>query len=691
MIKNSDIRIVDTNLDVVTNQLEQYLDSIDLIITKKEIKPSTHRIIAENKQKSFLKLFWKPKPQITCWHLAEHLASGVKIEVKVSSLGWFKSCFYGLFIFLVIFSGILLKTAFSINENPFYFFKMFSLSMALLFSSAYILNRLIDTNPYKKFIDGYYKLLRETTLKKEKVIQSDPCIPEMIPGIFILLALVIIPFSDIQLSEITETVVLWSIAFISIPVILFIVLLYYPWKAVKAKFLLIALYLCLPLAIYSNMPLIGLSSEQGAGNVAKLIKNANLIKNKFRGNPQSVKREIIKTKETKNYIYKISVALFLGNIFLLIPLLVLLAAIFYLPIEILRSIEHFNTSSQESLYFQAMEPDKIINPFNCCVIGIWLLLGIANLSGLYLSLAILGKTFGLHNFVIKSGISDLFFESSRMMFSYLLPGGGWITNTMHTFAMLAYAMPMPILYILVVVKNIKSTLKTALFLQDKSHDEVFVDITAKVEAICRECKIASPITKVIASARINEGASYLGFPVFRNLLIIRKQTVEILKKTDYTLDAYLAHEIYHLKEHTFIWKILCLLSDFTLLGNGFLTILYSSYDFELKADAFAAEWLKQHGMPPKSIISALQAQEELKEQELFGMLLSNLNFAKSVENEEYRQTIIEQCENSGRLKKALINLKLLYQIYFGEYITSYIHPSNKYRIDQIEENISEAV
>jgi hypothetical protein len=111
----------------------------------------------------------------------------------------------------------------------------------------------------------------------------------------------------------------------------------------------------------------------------------------------------------------------------------------------------------------------------------------------------------------------------------------------------------------------------------------------------------------------------------------------------------------------------------------------------LEADAFAVKWLKQHDMPPTALITALQSQEQLEEQEVLGTLLSNLNFIHSIENEEYRETIIMQADNSGRLKKMLINLKLLYQMYFGSYITSYIHPGNEYRIEQIEGQISENV
>ena len=209
--------------------------------------------------------------------------------------------------------------------------------------------------------------------------------------------------------------------------------------------------------------------------------------------------------------------------------------------------------------------------------------------------------------------------------------------------------------------------------------------------MCQAEDIHVPIIWVSDSDDVPEGGSFLGFPVYRNILIIKRQTVDQLMKRGDALEAFLAHEIYHLKQHTIIWKILNLLSDFTLLGNGFLAILRSSYELEFSADIFAADWLKKQGKDPAGIVSALDASSEINEESHISQLIGNLNFAKGIENQEYRKNIIKISEESSRIQKFIINLKLLYQLYFSEYIISYIHPDINYRVERIEEYINETV
>lgn len=694
MLKSSDTRVVNSDFNTVVSQLEQYLDNRNFEITNKTLQKSECYIVAKNKHRSFFKLFWTARPQITYWHIYDNINNGIRVKANIASFRLFQGYFYGILLFLLTLTGLFSQVATYLNTgDSFSHFQIYFIFLALFIFTCGFFLWLIRTKPYSQFFDGYYLALQKITFKKEQAIELHPGFPEIIPGFMIFMIymiFILIILCNMHNFEAMGYMLLGALAFAVLAITLLITILFCAEKTVRTIFLLMAIYLCVPLAVYSNLPMIGLSSKKVFNIINQLVRKNKLLDEKIKANPAFAKKLAPQIKELKDSMYKFSVVLCILYTIICIVLIFLLASTFYLPVEILRRIERFNTNNKDSLYFKAMTPESIINPFNACIIGIWLLLGIANLSGLFFSLAVLGKTVGMDNFIIKSGISDLFFDSSRMMFDYLLHDSP-ATQYVHSFFMLLYAIPMPLLFAQVVVKNTKLTLKTTLSLKYKLYEEPLGEAAAKIKAICKDCKIRPPIIKIASSEEINEGASYLGFPVFQNVLVIPKRTIEMLGKTDYVLDAYLAHEIYHLKKHTFVWKILCLLSDFTLFGNGFLTILHSSYELELSADAYAMGWLKRHNIPPAVLITALQTQEELKEQELFGMLLNNLNFAKSVENEEYRQAIIKQCDNSGRLKKALINLKLLYQMYFGEYITSYIHPSNEYRIELIEENISETV
>ena len=50
----------------------------------------------------------------------------------------------------------------------------------------------------------------------------------------------------------------------------------------------------------------------------------------------------------------------------------------------------------------------------------------------------------------------------------------------------------------------------------------------------------------------------------------------------------------------------------------------------------------------------------------------------------YRKEQLDLYNDSSKGKRIGINLKLLYQMYFGEEILSYFHPSNKQRIEWLE-------
>ena len=690
MLKSSDIRIVEGDFNIIIDHLEQYLETVNFEVTEKKLQKSECFLVAENRNKSFFKLFWTAIPQITNWRLEKKTANEIKVEAKVASFRPFKYYFYGIFIYLLFWAHMFFIIALSIKKDTFLYFKTYSIFLGLvIFASCFFLY-FVRTKPYAIFFDTYYNTLKSLLFKKEQTIQLHSMSPEIIPGttIFILFAIAI--FISISDFKIAGNMLLGGIFLFIITISLLGVILIYEEKTVRTIFLLNAIYICVPLTVYSNLPMVGLSAKPVFKIVNEVVKKNNELEKRLKENPEIAQKMCSEIREIKQEIYKISVFSYVFFLIIIVVIWAVLLSALALPIEILRRIGKFNTNYKESLYFRAMKSENTINPFNCCIIGIWILLGAANLSGLYLSFAVLFKTFGFHNFIIKSQFADLFFDGSSMMLSYIFPDNMNI-NRLHTFLMLAYSIPMLFFYSLVVIKNIKSTLQIKLVLKSNQNAGILSDLMPKMEKICQNCKLRLPIIKIIDSVSATEGASYLGFPFFRNLLIIRKQTVEILSHKDYALEAYLAHEIFHLKKHTLGWKILCLLSDFTLFGNGFLTILHSSYNVELEADAFAVKWLKQHDMPPTALITALQSQEQLEEQEVLGTLLSNLNFIHSIENEEYRETIIMQADNSGRLKKMLINLKLLYQMYFGNYITSYIHPGNDYRIEQIEERISESM
>ena len=165
---------------------------------------------------------------------------------------------------------------------------------------------------------------------------------------------------------------------------------------------------------------------------------------------------------------------------------------------------------------------------------------------------------------------------------------------------------------------------------------------------------------------------------------------------DGELDALLAHEVWHLKRHIFKLRLVCLISDYTFFGNGFLAMFQNFFQIEKEADEFAIKWLKENDRSITALKSLLEQQEEINE--IYNLSMepslsgSSLNFVM-LKDDSYRKKLLTWYDKSSEIKKIWINLKLLYQIYFSEEILSYFHPPITERIRWIQswdgQNINE--
>jgi len=119
-----------------------------------------------------------------------------------------------------------------------------------------------------------------------------------------------------------------------------------------------------------------------------------------------------------------------------------------------------------------------------------------------------------------------------------------------------------------------------------------------------------------------------------------------------------------------------------------LALLQNSFQIEKDADDFAVKWLiKNHQDKNNSLSSLRSLLERIEEVNWRNLLLQStnfLNFAMFKEN-SCRNKFIETYFNASKIERIKINLKLLYQMYFGEEIISYFHPSINQRIAWIEE------
>ncbi|HEC66927.1 MAG TPA: hypothetical protein ENI23_16755 [bacterium] len=190
------------------------------------------------------------------------------------------------------------------------------------------------------------------------------------------------------------------------------------------------------------------------------------------------------------------------------------------------------------------------------------------------------------------------------------------------------------------------------------------------------------------SPNIIAETKYLGFPIFKNILIVSEGAWNELDNKEDELDILLAHEIWHIKKHTLIRRILCFLSDYSLFGNGFLALLQNSFQIEKEADDFAIKWIvKKHQDKDRAIgllKSLLESIEVTNWKNTIFQPGVSFNFSM-FKKDSCRNDFLKIFNKSSRIQKAKINLKLLQQMYFGEEIQSYFHPSNSQRVDWVQE------
>jgi Zn-dependent protease with chaperone function len=367
------------------------------------------------------------------------------------------------------------------------------------------------------------------------------------------------------------------------------------------------------------------------------------------------------------------------------------------PIKTTRYLNKFESRNQDSYYYKALDPKNSSIIFNTTVFVLWQVIAIANIIGLFLSLSVFEKTLLGTNLLFKSTFVDQFFYNTEIIFTQILSTNYkyYNGNIFHKIIMLIFSLPALSFLFLIIRKNIKSALEGYSLLKKQSdmYGKIEKQLSEQINEVCKSANVRPPIIKVVESPDIKAETKYLGFPIFKNILIISIGAWNELHTNKDELDALLAHEIWHIKKHTLTRKLLCFLSDYSLFGNGFLALFQNSFQIEKEADDFAVKWLtKKHQDENKAISSLKSLLERIEETNwtnAFFQPSNSLNFAMFKEA-SYRNDLLKMYDNSSRSERLKINLKLLYQMYFGDEILSYFHPSINQRIAWVEETINEA-
>lgn len=705
----SDIRLIDGDFTSAIEAIREYLSIAKFKLNQEELSQTNADIKASNTQRSVLKLFLLNSPQLVSFHLKQKSNEQIQIESDFELFKYFRFFHYTC----LIISSCCFSFCMSMHLNSVFYrfissdclgglflnkWLYFFFSFLFIIFSVVIINKRGSGASKELFLKKLYEALHKKNFTNEIVIQDNVSIQDLLKSFFVFITFVVTTLfiSSSPLNFINEfpnmSIFLGGLIIIgSVLLIIALTINFTSSIGEKGVFLLLGLTLCIPIALHSNIPVLLDFSDKFNQRLEKYSKIERITKN------NSAKMTIWeKYKNSDNGVERIM--MFIPMSYFGLWLAVSLSVLYFFiniidaPIRTIKNQKHFASNHKDSIYNKSLQPENTSYIFNFLIFFLWAVISITLLSGLYFTLTIFERTILGTNFIFNSDLGVLFFENTKIAFSIFsqLLNDINTPQLFHKILMIIYTLPIFILFFLVLRKNLKSALEGYSLLRNcfDKHESIESQLTEKINRICKFINVKVPAIKVINSPDIIAETKYLGFPIFKNILIISEGTWNELGSNEDELYTLLAHEIWHIKKHTLTRKILCFFSDYSLFGNGFLSLLQNSFKIEKEADNFAIKWLlKKHQDGDKAITSLkslLERIEEIHLKNIFFQATNSFNFAM-LKDEYSRDAILKKYDSSSKTEKVKINLKILYQIYFGDEIQSYFHPSNSQRIIWAEE------
>jgi Zn-dependent protease with chaperone function len=346
---------------------------------------------------------------------------------------------------------------------------------------------------------------------------------------------------------------------------------------------------------------------------------------------------------------------------------------------------YFASVSMESVFHRAMDFRSFSREFHFSVFFFWIVISGGIYYGMYTALSVftfnaLGISLPLAAAASKKFCDDVI-TMSYFCFGNIFSDS--IAIVIAKIIILLYTVPLFLILFNVGKKRLIAYLNTIKeFRGDKPQKyNDSINLVGLCKDIAMDIGVQTPDIAVTPLIIPKMRAEYIGFPYFKSYISMSKAC---FKLEDSEIEGPMAHEIFHIKHHSFKWYLLNLLSDFTLFGNGFLAVLTNSYLNELKADEFAAQWLQKRNIPLSNFINALK------------FLVGSADYAKKedmslglgIEEEKEEKEEMSVGSHSERLKTILSRIKnnfnIVFEMYFGNHIMSYIHPSLEERIARVK-------
>ena len=686
----ADIRIVDIPKPKVLELIREFIGSNDLRIeTDKELNTTVTHVRASHPIDSYLRFWWKGTPQVIDWTIVE-LKAQTRIETRFGLHKRYRIWYWGVVVTLTtlfaIYYNVSVRSAVRIPKNSAEFGNIvnFSLSNAIITDFlalafvAFTVKSIMHS--YNDFIASFRKAIqKDRTISSDSVLESNCSFSykwEIL--IFVLLGLTVVLgiyrkyFLTVDLRMLIPSAVALSVIFTLLG------LLYLSVRNTnfshRIGFCIVSFTVAIPLLIFYSLPYVNVHTQ----NLALLYERymEGLVQLKSSSNLQMLPQNLANLRNAlRNH--------FLITAFLDVVLICLAAGVISFAPKIVDDVRGWKKdffSRQNWIISQRNVVDftSFGRVFSSCVFILWI--------GISASLYILTYTiFSVFEFIIvgqnvlcATNIGKMFCNETRAMVAFFCRPimTEAIADLFARLILLVYCLPLLGMLYKVVNKRVSEYLRNLRERNKFSLDDMndAAGLRKAVGEIAQSLGVATPdIVKVPSKIPIL-GTKYIGFPNLRSYLVLSEGCLMNLEREE--LLGLLAHEIYHIKQHNFRWYALNLLSDYTLFGNGFLAVIVNSYQHELDADRYAAEWARKQG-------SVLDFINGLKAMDVTGRGVSG--GTQGLEITGGRSQINERHDEKQHsvMKKLKRSIDTLFEIYFGKGILSYIHPPLEERIERI--------
>lgn len=660
-----DVRLVDIPLNEAKDFILSFVKSGEWTVLEKKEKPDFFSLKAQNKRHTL----HTRKPQIVLWNVSSE--DGLtKIETtfdltekssqSITQIG-------GMWNGALLLSLVMLYQIGKFNAHL-TFSELSGLFLPLglcLIGLGFYFLWIIPSTQYLEFKNSFYSGISNLTGKKETVLSEGINFPAM-PEVFLCLSLALLQFgififmSAKSGSGFISSLEKPALLFLLLCFVMLWLILFKPRAGIRVSICLTGLIAGFVLSVYCLIPFFSTFIFSFTSKI-RIALESSVSRAEILQMPYGTLSEGIR-----------------GNFLaatIIYGLLLAVAIIFFwfllqLPSWLIKKRQWLRTANKKSHFYHSIGSGAEFQIFNFSVIALWLLCLIAIVPGIYFALsnlefALLGKSHFLGNIFTQLMANNVAIMAEYLSFKHdvAIPVS-FVSRVM----LLLYAIPIIAIIVVIVFRKIKETAGILLArVSDLRQKEKLHDIVKSISSYAgvREPLIAVKNSNLIAGFAV-------GLFPFCSAIVLTKKAVESLKEDE--LEALVAHEIAHLKRHSFVFGFLNFLSEWTLFGKGFLAVLLDTKRIEFEADDFSLEWLRKKGFSKEAMVSLLNKTMAINAMSRYLAVSRPLFAFDEIGNED----------RAGDKMTFRKRLSLLYEVYFGDFMISYIHPSIEERIRRIE-------